>query len=121
MQNAAISFRQFTQNILSTQNLESTKNSLAQAHLNLRHWANGNTVLYNPTRGDLLPTLLHCQQVIEYLLTHLPHMSQQIQNDVNKSEEMQTLSRVHLNLTESMLPQGDIRKLLYRMHDLNRI
>ena len=109
-------------NIHSTQNLQSTKSILAKAQINLKHWSQGNTVFYNPTRGDLLPTLLYCQQVIQELLTFLPHMSQQIQNDLNNSEEIHTVSTVHnLNLTESMRSQTDIRKLLCRMHDLNRI
>ena len=45
--------------IRERKNLESTQSSLKRAQDELRTWANGSTVLYNPTRGDLLPVLLH--------------------------------------------------------------
>jgi hypothetical protein len=121
-----ISFRQFTQDVHSVENLQSAQSSLIEADDWLKHWARGNEVLYNPTKGTLLPVLLYCKEIIEYLLTHLPHMSEELQNVVNNSQDIQTeLSKYksseiyNLNLMKSVKSESGIHTLLCRMKDLN--
>ena len=126
MKKTVISFRQFTQDVRSVEKLQSAKSSLDEADTWLKDWAGRNEVLYNPTRGDLLPVLLYCKKVIEYLRTHLPQNAEELQNVVNNSQDIQTeLSKYkssdlyNLNLMESVKSQSDIHTLLCQMKDLN--
>ncbi len=125
MKKTVIFFRNFIVNVRSVVNLRSAKNSLEKADKYPKQWAGRHPVLYNPTQGELLPVLLHCKEIIEYLLKHLSLMSEKIQENVKNSQEILTelykhkLSDLHeLNLME-LKPQVDIQTLLCQMKDLN--
>ena len=104
-------FDEFSGNLWETEKLKSAQSSLEEADVKLKRWTGNSERLYNTTRGDLAPVLLHCKAEMAYLVEHLPEVSgemDEIQTEVMKSvvhQEGRMESIVHMQTLLSRMKE----------------